>query len=92
MPNAPSFVFSDDIGAARQMLGNAHTYIEGNHYMVDLQLMTKCRNFILSNSTLCWWGWWLAERGKCVIPRNWFGKAAWSITADDIYTPEQIVL
>ena len=93
MPSGPVFVFSDDLGQAREMLGNEYNYIEGNHYMKDLQLMAKCTHFILSNSTLCWWGWWLSNtEGKCVIPRNWFGKAAWSITADDIYTPKQIVL
>jgi len=91
MPNAPVFVFSDSPDEARQMLGSEFTYIKGNHYMVDLQLMTRCRNFILSNSTLCWWGWWLAERGKCVIPLNWFGEVA-GIKGTDLYTDEQIVI
>lgn len=92
MPDAPVFVFSDSPAQAREILGNEFTYIEGNHYMRDLQMMSKCTNFILSNSTLCWWGWWLAKHDKCVIPRHWFGEKAWSITADDIYTPEQIVI
>jgi len=91
MPNAPVFVFSDSPDEARQMLGNEFTYVGGNHYMIDLQLMTRCKNFILSNSTLCWWGWWLAERGKCVAPLNWFGPVA-GISGNDLYTNEMIVI
>jgi hypothetical protein len=91
MPDAPVFVFSDSIAEAKQILSSEFTFVEGNHYMIDLQLMTRCTNFILSNSTLCWWGWWLAKRGKCVIPANWFGQVA-GISGNDLYTNEQIVI
>jgi len=91
MPDAPVFVFSDSPDQARQMLGNEFTYISGNHYMIDLQLMTRCKNFILSNSTLCWWGWWLADHNKCVAASNWFGPVA-GITGNDLYTKEMIVI
>jgi len=93
MPEGPVFVFSDSPDQAREMLGDRFIYVKGNHYIKDLQLMTKCTHFILSNSTLCWWGWWLSKQnGKVVIPLNWFGEKAWSIKATDVYTDKMIVL
>lgn len=94
MPEGPVFVFSDSPDQAKEMFGDRdYTYVRGNHYMTDLQLMTKCRHFILSNSTLCWWGWWLSKQnGAVVIPQNWFGEKAWSIKGTDIYTEKMIVL
>jgi len=91
--NAPIFVFSDEPEKARELLGEGKTYITGNHYMTDLQIMTKCTHFILSNSTLCWWGWWLSKQnGVVVAPLNWFGKKYTQITAEDIYTEKMILI
>lgn len=41
---------------------------------IDLHLMTKGKNFIISNSTYAWWGAWLSwNREKNIIaPMNWF--------------------
>ena len=91
LPNVPKFVFSDDIKEAKKLIGNDATYIEGNHYIKDLQLMTKCKHFVLSNSTFCWWGWWLADHGKCIAPQNWFGDVA-MLSSKDIYTDEMIII
>jgi hypothetical protein len=92
MPSAPVFVFSDDISAAWNMLGNEHTYMGGNHYFTDLQLMASGTHHILSNSTLCWWGWWLSKQeGKVVAPSKWFGQIA-GISPKDIYTDQMIVI
>ena len=88
----PIYVFSDDPEQAIKMLGDSYKYVTGNHYIKDLQLMTQCKHFILSNSTFCWWGWWLSgKQGQVVAPKNWFGRIA-GITAEDIYTPEMIII
>lgn len=91
------YVFSDSIGDCQKMfdplcLYHKLIYVSGNHYITDLQLMTTGTHFILSNSTLCWWGWWLSKQnGKVIAPRNWFGAVA-GITADDIYTDKMIII
>ena len=90
LPDAPVYVFSDDTDEAKRMFPDANI-VRGNHYMVDFQLMTKCTNFILSNSTFCWWAWWLADHDICIAPANWFGAVA-GISAKDIYTSEMIVI
>jgi hypothetical protein len=89
----PIYIFSDDIVKCREMFGNRDfIYVEGNHYMDDLQLMTQCKHFILSNSTLCWWGWWLSKQnGKVIAPLNWFGPQA-GLSSKDIYTDEMILI
>jgi len=33
----------------------------------DLYLMTQCKHFILSNSSLHWWAAWLAPSGGTII-------------------------
>ena len=87
------FVFTDSPDIASKMnFGKRAIIMTGGHYMHDLQLMATGTHFILSNSTLCWWGWWLSgKRGKVIAPRNWFGAIA-GINANDIYTKEMIIL
>lgn len=89
----PFVVFSDDPEKAKQIIGIDAEYIEGNHYMVDFYLMSKCDHFIISNSTFSWWAAWL---GRCqdkrvVAPAKWFGPAA-RISSKDIYCRPWIVL
>jgi hypothetical protein len=62
------FIFSDYPDAALDMLalpeGTAtcvhHNLGDENAY-ADLWLMSKCKHFIIANSTFSWWGAWLAD-------------------------------
>jgi len=47
---------------------------DGDNGHEDLRLMASCRHFIIPNSTLSWWGAWLAryEKKHVVAPANWF--------------------
>ena len=60
------FVFAQDMAWARANLQSRHPItfasVKDLHTGViqDLYLMTQCRSFILSNSSLHWWAAWLA--------------------------------
>lgn len=40
---------------------------------IDLQLMARCDEHIISNSTYAWWGAFLSENPSPIYPSNWFG-------------------
>ena len=52
--------------------------------------MSKCKYFIIPNSTFSWWGAWLSEReGKMIIaPKQWLRDA--SINSNDLIPKEWI--
>jgi hypothetical protein len=87
-PGAHYFVFSDQPDAARARIPLpddrvtcvSHNQGDENAY-ADLWLMTLCHHFIIANSTVSWWGAWLAEHpGKQVIAPGFEmrqGKMSW---------------
>jgi len=88
VPAAHYFVFSDQPAAARERIplpdGRftlvAHNQGDENAY-ADLWLMSKCKHFIIANSTFSWWGAWLAANpAKQVIAPGFEmrqGKTSW---------------
>lgn len=87
------FVFAQDMAWARQHIRSAHpiTFATGKDLHVgaiqDLYLMTHCRHYIVSNSTLHWWGAWLnPSPDKTVIAP----AAGWSNA--DILPPDWTAL
>jgi hypothetical protein len=78
-------VFSDDIEWCKNNIKLANcVYIEGEKDYIELFLMSKCDNNIISNSSFSWWGAWLnANKNKIVIgPKQWFGPAIKHYTGD----------
>ena len=75
-PEATLFVFSDDIGWAREHLDTAGlpaVFMPRGSAVGDMSLMALCRGFILSNSTYSWWAQYLAEPGRQVwAPDRWY--------------------
>jgi len=62
----------------------------------DLCLISKCDDFIISNSTFSWWGAWLGsksrhpsydipEGGRVIAPAQWYGSGLSHINTDDLY-------
>jgi len=85
--NIPVLIFSDDPQWCKeQELFSLDRFMiaEGNSVEVDLCLMAMCQYHILSNSSLSWWGAWLANSKSVVAPKNWFGPSLPHNT-DDLY-------
>ncbi len=75
-PNAYIFLYSDDIQAAMDTFkfhGNVIVEPEGCSETEKLEYMSKCKHFIISNSSFSWWVQYLGEfEGKIVIaPEKW---------------------
>ena len=77
--NPHYFIFSDDVEWCREnikfenMTLVDHRY-KGEKFGFYLQLMSKCKHFIIPNSTFAWWAAWLnTDENKIVIaPNQWF--------------------
>ena len=80
-------VFSDDIEWCKENIVADH-YIEGEKDIIDMFMISMCKNVIISNSTFSWWGAWLNQMGGIVVaPRQWFvNTEGW----DDLYRDEWI--
>ena len=78
--NPHFFVFSDDQNWCRREFpeGREFTIVGNEHYgpqfFQKFWLMTRCKHFIIPNSSFGWWAAWLAEfEGKLVVrPSHWF--------------------
>jgi|SRR3989344_3444027 len=84
------YVFSDDIKWCRNNLSfefpamfvdDEYAGSKGEWHMY---LMSKCRNFIIANSSFSWWSAWLANYSDKIVvcPKQWFGDA--SIDTSDL--------
>ena len=77
LPDAQIFVFSDDIAWCRETFAAAgFSFVDSNgadDAADDLRLMAACRHHVIANSSLSWWGAWLARHpGQVVIaPQPW---------------------
>jgi len=77
--NDPVFVFSDDTPWAKQNLPAVKQLVFAGENsprtaLADLWLMTQAHHHIIANSSLSWWGAWLAgaQKGTTYAPRQWF--------------------
>jgi len=72
-------VFSDDIPYCRQRFrGKQFSFVQTNHEVIDLHLMSRCDSHIIANSSFSWWGAWLNPHAEktVVAPRQWFRGSA----------------
>jgi len=73
--NPHYFVFSDDIEwCKKNLVYENSTYVDLNQEgLMDLELMRKCKHFVIPNSSFGWWGAWLSRnKDKIVIlPKKW---------------------
>ena len=78
--NPHYFVFSQDMDWARRNITSKHPVTFATEkgpdegVIQDLYLMTRCRHYILSNSSLHWWAAWLndsADKTVIVPSKGW---------------------
>ena len=87
-------IFSDDTEWCKDQelfVDDRFAVAEDGDQFYDMCLMSMCDDFIIANSTFSWWGAWLANRGKVVAPKQWFGEALTHDTKD-LYCKGWIVL
>lgn len=86
-------VFSDDIDWCKSNLKFKNIeFIEGNNEIIDLFIMSKCENHIISNSTFSWWGAWLNvnKNKKIVAPTPWLLNDDYPLISDNIIPDDWI--
>lgn len=94
------YVFSDDISWAKENLSKNFSEIyfaEGKDFSAesDLQMLTQCHHFVLSNSTFGWWGAYLSNNNNSIVvtPSRWWADgttmnglipSAWEKSKNDL--------
>jgi hypothetical protein len=86
-------VFSDEPKLAKTFpLDTKHTYTfhENNLAIIDLYLLTRCRNVIIAPSTFSWWGAFLNHHtdAKIICPKEGLVRPGSSIKVSHCYPPE----
>lgn len=83
--NYKVFIFADDIQIVKEQFGFGDdvVYIENCSAIESLELLKRCDDFIISNSSFSWWGAYLSDNNNKLIiaPKKWF------IGLDTIDTP-----
>ena len=88
-------IFSDDPDWCKeQKIFSSDKFIvsEGNSQFHDLYLMSQCSDFIIANSSFSWWGAWLANKGKVIAPKKWFGPNNAHLNTKDLFPEHWEVL
>lgn len=91
--NQQVIIFSDDPKWCKeQKLFSDDRFLvsETENSRYDLYLMSKCSDFIIANSTFSWWGAWLANTGKVIVPKKWFGPLLEHKNIQDLYLEKWI--
>ena len=81
-------VFSDDIDFVKKEITLPNSYfVQGNPGYVDLYLMSRCRHFILANSTFSYWAALLSVNDEKIVcvPEFWYNRP---LEKED-YIPEE---
>jgi len=75
------YLFSDDLEWVRANLRIPGPLVTVDHNrdgsgVEDLRLMSRCRHFVIANSSFSWWGAWLGQDrgGTVVAPARWFNN------------------
>lgn len=78
-PNCTFFIFSDEIEKAKDIFDFEYPVIYDSGKMKDyvsLYVMSKCKHFIISNSSFSWWAQYLSNNPKkdVIAPDKWYAQ------------------
>ncbi|MEX2150245.1 MAG: alpha-1,2-fucosyltransferase [Steroidobacteraceae bacterium] len=97
VPNAKFFVFSDEPEsvASEKLIVEPHILVNVRPRppaFAELRLMTKCKHFIIANSSFSWWAAWLASYPTKVVmaPQHWFRDA--SLDVSDLFPADWLIV
>lgn len=71
-------VFSDNIEKVKSedwFTGYKTVFVENMTAIEQLELMKKCKDYVIANSSFSWWGAFLGttgNTGKVIVPSNWY--------------------
>ena len=92
-PDCHFFVFTNDVQWVKENYHQKNlTIVEGNDEdsgYIDMYLMTKCKHYILANSSFSWWGCYLnpSKEKRVIAPKQWFqGRDCRDIYTDEMKT------
>lgn len=96
-PGAVFFLFSNEPGWVRKWVHDNYkdsgrfVVVEGNMEdagYLDMFLMSRCRHYIIANSSFSWWGAWLGagEDKRIIAPSKWSQNQCYT----DVYTDKMI--
>jgi hypothetical protein len=79
-PDTLFVIFSDDIKWCKENFDWIYNkiFIEENNDLLEMHLMSLFKNNIIANSTFSWWGAWLGNMNRVIMPdpsNNWFSDA-----------------
>lgn len=88
IPDAHYYIFSDRTDLVKDIIelpSSRYTVFNHNNEdhlaIYDMWLMSKCKNFIIANSTFSWWGAWLSSYKEKIVIAPGFklnaDKSAW---------------
>ena len=95
--NRQVFIFSDDPQWCYEQnifSGDRFLISRDNGPYHDLYMMTKCKDFIIANSTYSWWGAWLSDSidKKVIAPKRWFGVNNEDKSIEDLFPSDWILI
>ena len=75
----------DVFGGDNFYFNDIETKVEKSHF--DLCLISKCHDFIVSNSTFSWWGAYLSPNPdkRIIAPDKWYGPGLQHISTKDLF-------
>jgi hypothetical protein len=84
--NIHFIICSDDIKWCKENFKfPAMTFVEGEKNIVDMFIMSMCKDNIIANSSFSWWSAWLNKNeNRVVAPNMWFGPTI-RLDTKDLY-------
>lgn len=79
-PDAIFYLFTTDEKKAKEILPDNVNYrivkYSGQRDYLDMYIMSKCKHYIIANSTFSWWGAWLNNNPnkKILCPPKWLNN------------------